>query len=647
MGRSLQPGTAAIGDIRGNVGIVKGGTGQAAPEPAVEALGGMSKQKFGKPLGVAQLGIDGKVPVSQLDTAAVVANVALNGPVSLYAGQVAQYTITNFDSKTTYIVTTSAGTVSRTAKVITLTAPNTIGNITLTVNNRAITINVGSVRPFRPNLSVVSSNNNTVASAALTSSPYAAMQGTATHASSDWEIATNSTFSNVIKSSYNDAANKTSYNAAGLSLNTTYFARVRYKDSTGAVSDWSPTVSFISEDTLSSITEEAKLTANVKKDLARFGTAVAMSSDSLRVVVSAVAEDTSSVAGTTLYTGAVYIFLRTGNSWTQEARLVGNGNANSDMFGSSVSITADGSRVVIGARGEDTGSTNAGAVYVYLRTGNTWTQEAKIFATTPAINNNFGSSVSMSSDGSRIVVGAVATTTTQGSAYVYLRTDTAWALESALGTTDTTLGKLYGGNVSITADGTRAAISCSRFNPTSITDAGTVYVYFRTGNTWAQEAKIIANDKAVDDRFGSSICMSSDGNRIAIGAVGVDSNFNGVGAVYVFSRTGVTWTQEAKIVASDNIDSIAVGVSVSINSDGTKIITSSEVINAGRGAAYVFNRTGSSWTQEAKLIASDNAVSDAFGSSVSIGGDGFVMIIGASAEDPSNINLAGSAYIFS
>ncbi len=648
MGRNLNPPTAAIGDIRGNISLLKGGTGKANAVEAVEALGGMSVSKFNIPLGVARLGVDGKIPENQLDVSAITANVALSGPNSLYASQVAQYTITNFDTKTDYIATITAGTVSISGRVVTVTAPATIGNITLVINNRSIVINVGLVRPLRPVLAVAASNNNIIATAILTSSAYAAMQGNATHISSDWEIATNLNFSNIVKSSYVDAVNKVSYTADSLAMNTMFYARTRHKDSNNAVSDWSSVIAFISEDTLSTITEEAKLTANVVHEVARFGSSVSISSDGMRVAVGSIADNNAPSPGDVLNTGSVYVFLRTGSSWTQEAKLTASDKEVADQFGSSVAITSDGSRVVVGARTEDpSGINGAGSIYVYLRVNNNWTQEAKLTATSPAINENLGVSVAINADGTRLIAGASGTTSTQGSAYIFLRTDVTWTQEAKLAASEPTLGRLFGAAVAIAGDGSRVVVSANRSNPTSISDAGAAYVFLRTGTSWAQEVKITANDKAVDDRLGMSIAMSSDGARIAIGATGVDTNFNAVGAVYIFLRSGVTWNQEAKMMASDNIDGISFGVSVSINTDGSKVIAGSELIDAGRGAAYVFSRTGISWTEEAKLTPNDAAVSDNFGGAVSISGDGFTMIIGASNEDPGNINMAGSAYIFS
>ncbi len=162
---------------------------------------------------------------------------------------------------------------------------------------------------------------------------------------------------------------------------------------------------------------------------------------------------------------------------------------------------------------------------------------------------------------------------------------------------------------------------------------GSAYAFKRSGTTWTQEDKLTASDGTADDYFGNSV--SIDGEYALIGASNDD---NGRGSAYAFKRSGTTWTQEDKLTASDGESLDYFGNSVSI--DGEYALIGASGDDSGMGSAYVFKRGGSSWVQEDKLTASDGTAGDSFGMSVSI--DGEYALIGASADD----TYEGSAYAF-
>jgi len=161
-------------------------------------------------------------------------------------------------------------------------------------------------------------------------------------------------------------------------------------------------------------------------------------------------------------------------------------------------------------------------------------------------------------------------------------------------------------------------------------DCGSAYIFKRTGINWTQQAKLIASDGEPGDHFGCSV--SIDGDYAIVGAWLDDDNGGDCGSAYIFKRNGINWTQQAKLTASDG--SVNFGRSVSI--DGDYAIIGAHGDNGFTGAAYIFKRIGTAWTEEAKLIASDGEKIDCFGRSVSI--DGEYAVIGA--------YVAGSAYIF-
>ena len=245
-----------------------------------------------------------------------------------------------------------------------------------------------------------------------------------------------------------------------------------------------------------------------------------------------------------------------------------------------------GDTAVVGAYLDHHNGIESGSAYVFVRTGSTWTEQAKLTASDGAGGDDFGLSVSV--DGDTAVVGA------------FLDDDS--------------------GNWS-----------------------GSAYVFTRTGSTWTEQAKLTASDGASDDWFGYSV--SVDGDTAVVGAVYDDHNGIDSGSACVFTRTGSTWTEQAKLTASDGAAGDVFGVSVSVSGD-TAVVAAHNDDDSGSnsGSAYVFVRTGSTWTEQAKLTASDAAGQDQFGVSVSVDGD--TAVVGAYSDDDNGID-SGSAYVFS
>ena len=192
--------------------------------------------------------------------------------------------------------------------------------------------------------------------------------------------------------------------------------------------------------------------------------------------------------------------------------------------------------------------------------------------------------------------------------------------------------------------------------PTSFTDITTFGTIaektslptFDIGSVFAEQAKIQASDAEASDGYGYSVSISSDGNTAIVGARGEDTGASNAGAAYIFVRSGTTWSQQAKIQASDLEADDWFGASVSISSDGNTAIVGAYKEDTGAanaGAAYIFVKSGTSWPQTQKIQASDLELSDQFGYSVSISSDGKIAIVGADLEDTGGTS-AGAAYIF-
>ena len=232
--------------------------------------------------------------------------------------------------------------------------------------------------------------------------------------------------------------------------------------------------------------------------------------------------------------GAAYIFLRTGTTWTQQATLLASDAQDRDLLGGSVSISGDGSYAVVGGCYVNS---KAGAAYIFLRTGTTWTQQAKLVPKDPIYYTGFGYSVSISSDGSYAVVGIgypYSSNNYQGAAYIFLRTGTTWTQQAKLLTSDLATNDCLGWSVSISGDGGRAVIGAYNKAGAAGNAQGAAYVFLRTGTTWVQQAKLLASDPA-SDYFGYSVSISSDGSYAVVGAPNKTGTYTSQGAAYIYA----------------------------------------------------------------------------------------------------------------
>ena len=286
-------------------------------------------------------------------------------------------------------------------------------------------------------------------------------------------------------------------------------------------------------------------------------------------------------------------------------------------------ISDDGNTIAVGAPHESSGAKgingnqndksvySAGAVYVFTRRGNTVAQQAYIKASNPGDGANFGSSVALSRDGNTMAVAA------------YYESSAATGIN---------------GNQT----------------DRSIPEAGAVYIFTRTGTTWSQQAYIKASNTgnaavgdgfAEGDQFGYSIALSSDGNTLAVGAIGEDSNATGIngdqadnsanqsGAAYVFTRTGSTWSQQAYIKSSMTRPNVLFGYSIGLSANGDTLAVAEYDADRGKGALYVLTRSGGTWSHQARIQADNAENGDSLGYSMAISDDGNTIAAGAADED--------------
>jgi hypothetical protein len=462
----------------------------------------------------------------------------------------------------------------------------------------------------------------------------------------------------------------------------------------------------------------------------RFGASVSISGDTVVVGAFNEGSNTTGVNGdqsnnSALGSGAAYVFVRVDDVWYQQAYLKASNTDSSDHFGDSVAIAGD--TLVIGATGETSTATGVngdqsineppksdgflglpippaiGAAYVFTRNQNTWTQQAYLKASNAETGDLFGGPVSISGD--TIVIGASGEdsnavgvdgdqnnndTRQSGAAYVFVRTNNSWNQQAYLKASNTDSFDLFARAVSISGDtvviGAPEEDSSSRgvngdqsnsvgsfINKDPISDLGAAYVFNRSGTTWAQQAYLKASNSNSNDAFGTSVSIS--GNTLVIGAplensstVGINGRSNtstgleSSGAAYVFVRNNSTWSQQAYVKASNTSNGDCFGQSVALF-DNMLVIgaprgaSADTGVNGNRGrnakyfcrgslqpsiattgAAYVFTHDGNNWNQQAILNASKTGITNQFGGTVAISRD--IVAIGAKgdASNASGIN---------
>jgi len=316
-------------------------------------------------------------------------------------------------------------------------------------------------------------------------------------------------------------------------------------------------------------------------------------------------------------------------NWTEGQKLLASDGSAGNAFGYTLSFSDD--TALIGACYDDDSGTMSGSAYVYTRSGTTWTQQAKLLASDGEAFDYFGNSVSLSGD--TALIGAHGEDSYTGTAYVFTRSGANWTQQAKLVASDSASDKWFGFSVALSED--TALIGSQGDNGYT----GTAYVFTRSGSQWTQQAKLLASDGEPMSWFGYAVALDSD--TALIGAHYVNDY---QGAAYVFTRTGTTWSEQQKLVASDGVSWDYFGWSVSISGD-TALVGAIFDDDSGTdsGSGYVFVRTGTTWMQEAKLNASDGGVNDQLGNSVVIQGD--IAVLGAPYDDDAS-NESGSAYVF-
>jgi hypothetical protein len=477
------------------------------------------------------------------------------------------------------------------------------------------------------------------------------------------------------------------------------------------------------------------------------GNSIAISNDGNYLAVGAHQESSASKGingnqnDTSLYaSGAVYVFVRRGGTWSQQAYIKPSNPQMGANFGMNVVFNSDATTMAVSAYFESSSSKGinsvqddkvpqAGAVYIFTRTAETWSQQAYIKASNtgrPASatdpndwgdGDQFGFSIALSADGNVLAAGALSedsrasginntkfqdddTAPDAGAVYIFTRSGNTWTQRDYLKSSNNDQGDRFGFSLALSANGNTLVASSydeggSGRGVNTIPDnlrngSGAVYVFERANDAWRQTTYLKGSQSNRNDALGVSLEISEDGNTIVAGAAddtclvaGINApcrestwpphlGAGSAGAAYVWARSGNTWVEQAFLkVTNPDLEDLF-GVRVAISADGNIIVagapnedSNAKGINGnqsnnladGSGAAYVFTRSGTTWTQRAYVKGSNTEAFDEFGSAVAMSDDGKTIVIGAplerSAAKGVNANQAdnsaegaGAAYVF-
>jgi hypothetical protein len=430
-----------------------------------------------------------------------------------------------------------------------------------------------------------------------------------------------------------------------------------------------------------------------------FGQAVAISGDTVVVGAPLEASLATGVNGdqldnTLFQAGAVYVFNRSGGVWTQQAYLKASNTGSGDQFGQAVAISGD--TIAVGAWLEDSPNASnpsdnsnlgSGAVYIFTRSGSTWSQQAFLKASNAGTFDGFGFSVSLSGDTLAVGASEEASAATgvngnqndnsanrSGAVYVFQRSSGVWIQQAYLKASNTESNDQFGFSVGVSGDlvivgapneaSSFPGINGNQFN-NNAPSAGAAYIFSRSGGIWTQQAYMKASNPGDFDQFGWAVAISGETavvgayneDSIAIGVNGnsADNSLTDSGAAYVFVRSGGQWQQQAYLKASysDFVDFFGYSVAISGNyvlvgapfeSSSSAGIDGDQVNNnaPSSGAAYLFSRSGNIWSQVSYVKPSNTDLADFFGWSAAISGN--TALLGATGEDSAATSVNGNGF---
>lgn len=513
-------------------------------------------------------------------------------------------------------------------------------------------------------------------------------------------------------------------------LSAEYFIIASKGDETSFSDELSP-----SSDTVNNMIGFIK--ASNTGDYDNFGLAISLSDDGSTLAVGALREGSTDTGVNTDTTtsgldddapsaGAVYIFTQEEATWRQTAYIKASNSETYDNFGDALSLNEDGTVLAVGADGEDSDDTGintdsastgldndasaSGAVYLFSKSNDTWSQTAYIKASNTSANDNFGSALSLSNDGTRLAVGAseedsddrgVNTDTAtaglddnidrSGAVYLFTNSEDNWSQTAYFKSSNAGGNDVFGRALALSGDGYTLIVGADNESSDDIginTDtttsglddnedsSGAVYVFTETASIWSQEAYVKASNSDEDDAFGYAVDISEDGSVMVVGAFregsddtginidsltsGADNNAYNSGAVYLFTKSDGNWNQDAYIKSSNSQQGDSFGITLALSDDGKSLLVEADgedsddtgintnTLTSGTddnytddGAVYLFREVEGDWIQTAYIKASNAGITDEKYQSLTLNSDGSIIAIGDYENASSSTGING------
>jgi len=576
---------------------------------------------------------------------------------SIYSANSKKYKITNYDSNKNYNISAISGTVTIIDDVILYTAPSNSEIGGFIINDRIIILKILPNAVLTP--VIISPINNSInissyvdieSSLFQTShNPYIAPDLKEQHESSDWQLATDANFTNIIKEDLYSADFKLYWNINNLTANTEYYVRVRYKGEYSEYSQWSETIMFKTKVSFNTLNETAIIPIsnlsyliNIRRNILH------ISNDGFRIVIFSNADYVSSSSPNN---NKLSIYRKINGIWSIEFEtslyMWPYVNYSYGNISFSCAISSNAETVVI-SKNNYPGDINSEEKYViitYKLINNIWSLiNSKYYARIPK-------NISLSSDGTRLAISLwqndVNVTETSSIVEINLfdNINNTWNKETDITSPDLYSFSKFGDNLSFNNTGTLLAVSSETSVNINNVEVGAIFIFERTENIWTNTFKIQPNSIDNYAIFGSTIAMSDDGSTIAITSSKYNSdNTYSYKVVHVYEHISDTWILNAILESSDRnyIDSF--GISMSFNFDGTKLLIGDP--NAyNTGSAYLFIKEVNIWKEYARLIPSSitiaNNISNYFGVFLALSADSDTAVIA------SNYNSSyWKAYVF-